>query len=135
MRRIAVARHAIRIRAHRRILGPLLCAIYLVGCDNAQPGKQAPEMPTVGPSGHQNVVALVSAATQSDGSARAQLYGVYSTGPKCVAARNWYLKRSPDEFRPPQVDLACIQDTYDFMPWNGPVCGTTERPCNPNDAH
>jgi hypothetical protein len=103
-----------------RIFRASLCAIYLVSCDDAQPGKQAPVMPTIGPSGHRDVVALVSATVRSDGSARAQLYGVFSTGGNCVAARDWYMKQSPDKFRPPQVDLACIQDTYDFMPWNGP---------------
>ncbi len=74
-------------------------------------------MPTIGPSGHRDVVALVSATVQTDGSALARLYGVFSTGPKCVAARNWYLTQNPDEFLAPKVDLACIQDTYDFMPW------------------
>jgi hypothetical protein len=116
-----------------RILGALACAIA-VTCSCAQQADQAVSMPTVGLSGHRNVIALVSATVQADGSARAQAYGVYATGNDCVTARDWYLKQSPEEFQPPKVDFACVQDAYDVMPWVGAKCGPGAFPCNPDNA-
>jgi hypothetical protein len=117
-----------------RILGPLACVMALT-CSCAQQADQAVSMPTVGPSGHRNVVALVSATVQDDGSARAQAYGVFATGDDCVTARNWYLKQSPEEFQRPKVDFACVQDAYDVMPWVGSdKCGPSAVPCNPDNA-
>jgi hypothetical protein len=67
----------------------------LISRGSTQPGAS----PILGLQGNRIAFALVAATVESGDVARAQVYGVFSTGDRCVAARHWYMKQSLDEFR------------------------------------
>ena len=96
-----------------KILG-LIVVLGTSSCDQLC-GGLTPS--TRGPSGRPNIIVLFMATPGAGGAASGQVYGTYSTGDLCVAARDYLLKQNPAKFAAAGVDFACTSDMYDVMPW------------------